>query len=215
MISPFPISALLTDTFSLERRAETAVLDSKKKFLYYTQTWGCCATIYGRTRSIIGALPKYKTNPANTDIFYCEYREDIQEGDRFTDADSRSLYVNSIKAPGRHHLEVQCFEMPDVLTYETYSADTDAIGGEKAPTFTTYLTEIIAKIDVISEQEVVEADRLEQTIQYAITIHATSLLDFTGRLSFVQAGSTQYLRIKTVKQPDINSPWMVIGAEDL
>lgn len=208
---PMPISAILTDAFSVERRIEASVGNG------YEQRWTLTATVNGRTRSIIGTWPKYKTNPANTDVFYCDYVDDMREGDRLIDASGTSLYVASIRDPGRihHHLESQCFEMPTKLTYESYSAERDVIGGETKPTYTTYLSDIVARIDVPSDLSALEASKRGQSVQYTITIHATTLIDLTGRLSFVDGGGrTNYLRITTISQPNPGSPWMIVGAEN-
>jgi hypothetical protein len=215
VIQPYPITGLLFDTFALERRAETPVLDSKKKLLNYTQTWSTVATLYGRSRSIIGGWPRYKTNPNDTDVFYCDYREDVLVGDRLTDANGRSIYVNNIKAPGQHHLELHCFELPDTIIYQSYSAAQDAIGGETASTFSTALDEIAARIDVHSDVPGVAADVLGQHIIYDVTVHTTTLIQMTGHILLDQAGYTQTLKIRTIHQPDINSPWMIIEVEDI
>ena len=216
MISAFPISAILLDLYTLERGSEVEVHDNREKFLNYKQEWATVSSFYGRTRSLVGTWPKYRTNPNNVGVFYCEYNDDLTEGDRLT-LGSSSIYVSSIADPGsiHHHLEAQCFLMPDTLTFEAYSADTDEIGGETEPTYTPYLTDIVARIDVLSSQEVIEADKLGQGLQYSVTIHYTELIEKTGRLSFVdEAGTTRKLRIKTIKQPDLHSPWLIIEAEN-
>jgi head-tail adaptor len=215
---PMPISSMLRREFTLERRGIELIPDTNP---YYRQTWTEVQTLYGQTKSLIGTWPKYRTNPNNSHVFYCEYDPNIQEGDRLCESGTSTgptLYIASVNNPAgmNHHLEIQCFQMPDELDYQKNTVTTDVIGGETVPTWASYLTDIAARIDVPSAQSIVQADKLGLNVQYEITIHATALINFTGRFAYIdQFGTAKYLKINTIRQPDIDNPWMIIGAEDL